>query len=88
MRLHRLHQAAAVSTVLAWSRAAFAEVIGSVTTAPLGQAAPALGTPMLIAVAVAATRFKLSSIAAPTLSALSPSTLDAKTRIRPSCTAL
>lgn len=53
MRLHRLLQAAVVSAALAWSQAAVAEVIGSVTTSPFGLAAPALGTPMLIAAAIA-----------------------------------
>ena len=53
MRLRRVLQIAVVSAALVSPLAAFAETSGSVTTSPLGPAAPALAMPMLIALAMA-----------------------------------
>jgi len=53
MRLRRLVQVAVVSAALVSPLVAFALTSGSVTTSPLGPAAPALAMPMLIALATA-----------------------------------
>ena len=53
MRLRRVLQVAVVLAALVSPLAAFALTMGSVTTAPLGSAAPALAMPMLIALAMA-----------------------------------
>jgi len=53
VRLRRLLQVAAVSAALVSPLGAFAATQGSVTTSPLGAAAPALVMPMLIALAMA-----------------------------------
>lgn len=53
MRLRRSLQAAVVSAALVSPLPAFAVFMGSVTTAPVGQPAPALAMPLLIALAIA-----------------------------------
>lgn len=53
MRLHRSLQAAVAAATLAAPLAAFAQVVGSVTTAPLGHPAPTLAMPMLVVLATA-----------------------------------
>ena len=53
MRLRRLLQVAVVSAALVSPLAAFAQTMGSVTTAPVGHLAPALAIPMLVALGIA-----------------------------------
>ncbi|MFI5399147.1 MAG: hypothetical protein ACHQ9S_26755 [Candidatus Binatia bacterium] len=53
MRLRRSLQVAVAAAVLVSPLAAFAQVLGSVTTDRVGQPAPALMMPMLVALAIA-----------------------------------
>ena len=52
MRLRRLLQVDVVSAALVSPLAAFAQTMGSVTTAPVGHLAPALAIPMLVALGI------------------------------------
>jgi hypothetical protein len=53
MRLRLSFQVAVAAAALVSPLAAFAQVVGSVTTEPVGQPAPALAIPMLVALAIA-----------------------------------